>query len=83
MLVVWGDDLRRALGGCLTSAKKLHEAVLPGWRVFEINDFHINGGWRVVLLPRDKPNLDLCLYGRSVEPSTAWVSAILRAKGEG
>lgn len=58
---------------CLTSAKALHDAVLPGWGVGYIKQR--GDVWQVNLVQTN-------INGEASTPAAAWVAAILRAKAE-
>ena len=79
-LIYWimdPDDIR-AMG----AAKALHEAVLPGWTMDQMNQWHEDGtprGWAVHLL-RHKPLPKKREQGSDLDnPARAWLLAILKA----
>ena len=79
---VWAD-LCAAYDGSLDAAKALHEAVLKGWTMDQMNQWHEDGtprGWAVHLL-RHKPLPKKREQGSGfgITPARAWLLAILRA----
>ena len=72
-----------AYNGSLDAAKALHEAVLDGWTMDQMNQWHEDGtprGWAVHLL-RHKPLPKKREQGSGfgITPARAWLFAILRA----
>lgn len=71
-------DMEKAYRGSIDAAKRLHDALLPGWTVDDMGQRA--GGWRVQLgrfdgkTPRPAPSAMI-----DGNPARAWLLAILRA----
>jgi len=74
-----------ALNGSLDAAKSLHEAVLPDWDADiskqQIGHWSTYAGWSVEISNWGKDDILGQASAFAKEPGTAWVAAILRAKG--
>ena len=64
-----------ALNGSLDAAKALHEAVLPRW------DWSFKNPRTCELHGPERFNAKHHQFGQCDNPATAWVAAIIRAKG--
>ena len=64
----WG-----AYEGSLDAAKRLHDALLPGWKWGRLWDRHM---W---VEPDDMPGRSERHYGRNACPARSWLLAIMRA----
>lgn len=73
-----GYTLVQAMGGSLDCAHKLHDALLPEWRVFSIHQKYKTKRWFVGL---DKYyDQDVQVFSiNEVSPARAWLIAILKA----
>lgn len=74
----------RAYNGSLDAAKALHDSLLPGWTMDQMNEWHgIEGrtaGWGVNLLRLSEPRMRTHGGGIGMTPARAWLLAILKAK---
>jgi hypothetical protein len=77
------ESFMRAHHGSLDAAKALHDAVLPGWTMDQMNEWwgserNNSAGWAVHLLSR-KLSKRVQGSGLGVSPARAWLLAILEA----
>ena len=79
----WGGAYK-AYNGSLDAAKRLHDALLPGWRIGQIGQAYASqketaDAWRVWIVAPDF--LESCEQSEafSANPARAWLLAILRA----
>lgn len=63
-----------AYNGSLDAALRLHEALLPGWRVHDFSQY--STFWAVVLNGDAPPHF---FHGKAETPARSWLLAILRA----
>jgi hypothetical protein len=77
----WHDAMNAYLGS-LDAAKALHEAVLPGWTVEKLCEWHRDGqsvGWGAVLRQHVDPPATISAGLFGTNPARAWLLAILEA----
>ena len=73
--LLWhGHDVGKAFGGSLDAAQRLHDALLPGWRVHDFSQY--STFWAIVLNGEPPPHF---FHGKAETPARAWLLAILRA----
>lgn len=72
--------------GSLDAAKTLHEALLPGWRLWALGEEdETSCGWTAMILKRQNRDVGVRVFNQP-NPARAWLIAILkayRAKMEG
>ena len=77
----WADFLN-AYDGSLDAAKSLHDAVLSGWTVEKLCEWHRDGqsvGWGAVLRQHVDPPATISAGLFGTNPARAWLLAILEA----
>ena len=67
-------SIYKAMDGSLDAAHRLHEALLPGWRVHDFSQY--STFWAIVLNGEPPPHF---FHGKAETPARAWLLAILRA----
>ena len=77
-------DGMTAFHGSLDAAKRLHDALLPGWRVGQIGQAHAApedtpDSWRVWIVAPDYLESTVQSEAECTSPARAWLLAILRA----
>jgi len=70
----WGETAWCAYTGSLDAALRLHEALLPGWRVHDFCQYPDR--WHIVLNGDTAPHF---FHGEASTPARAWLLAVLRA----
>lgn len=77
------ENCRHAYKGSLDAALLLHKAVIPGWTMDQMNQWHKDGasrGWAVHLLRhKPLPKKRKQGFGFDETPARAWLLAILKA----
>ena len=72
-----------AFDGSLDAALRLHEALLPGWRVLQLHQFEVGHWLAQVYQPQDEDYPKWTPYPKaeatSDVPARSWLLAILRA----
>lgn len=76
------ENCRHAYKGSLDAALALHNAVLPGWTLDQMNEWHAHGksaGWYVCLIRHSDPKIRSRGGDFDIPPARAWLLAILSA----